>query len=235
MTCVFLSYPRQNTIKVAGRRLPNTVVPTHRVLSGGHFAMGAHWAIPRWSALRSPTGRAPPTSAPRTASRAPCTSSATRRVPPRWPRVHELRSRSGAGLELLLRLLLARLPACERARSRPAVPHASRPCGAATRRPPLVTRAAQEVDWSICRYVAMPLCRCAAMSLRRYVATPLCRYASMSLRRYVSLPLRRCAARCPRAWVMAARSAHVCVAVQRCSLYWGGDVCGTSSSPVNFC
>ena len=36
--------------------------------------------------------------------------------------------------------------ACLRARAQPlAAPHVSRPCGAAARRPPLVTRAAQEV------------------------------------------------------------------------------------------
>ena len=102
----------------------------------------------------------------------------------------------------------------------PAAPHASLPCGAAARRPPLVTRAAQEMDWPLCRYVAMSL-RC---------------YAAMSLRRYVSLPLRRCAARCARACVMAARSARTCVCDGRAALYWGGgDVCGTSSSPVSFC
>ena len=62
----------------------------------------------------------------------------------------------------------------------------------------IVTRAAQEVDWSLY----------AAMSLRRYVAAPPCRYAAMSLRRYVSLSLRPCAARCARACVMAARFAY---------------------------
>ena len=44
----------------------------------------------------------------------------------------------------------------------------------------IVTRAAQEVDWSL--YAAMPLY--AAMSLRRYIATPLCRYVAMPLRRF---------------------------------------------------
>ena len=39
----------------------------------------------------------------RAASRAPCTSLATRRVPPRSPRAHEPRSGSGAGLEHLFR------------------------------------------------------------------------------------------------------------------------------------
>ena len=65
----------------------------------------------------------------------------------------------------------------------------------------IVTRAAQEVDWSLY----------AAMSLRRYVCVrcaALCRYAAMSLRRYVSLSLRPCAARCARACVMAARFAY---------------------------
>ena len=47
----------------------------------------------------------------------------------------------------------------------------------------IVTRAAQEVDWSL--YAAMSLCRCAAMSLRRYVATPLCLFVVTSLCREV--------------------------------------------------
>ena len=38
---------------------------------------------------------------------------------------------------------------------------------------------------SLCRYVATPLCRCAAMSLRRYVATPLCLFVVTSLCREV--------------------------------------------------
>ena len=73
----------------------------------------------------------------------------------------------------------------------------------------IVTRAAQEVDWSLY----------AAMSLRRYVAAPPCRYAAMSLRRYVArvptppclfaaTAVRRCAPRCARACVMAARFAY---------------------------
>ena len=84
-------------------------------------------------------------------------------------------------------------PARSRAQP-PAAPHASRPCGAAARRPPLVTRAAQEVDWSHCRYVATPLCRCTARSLRRYVSTPLCRYAATPLCRYAAMSLCRCVA-----------------------------------------
>ena len=58
---------------------------------------------------------------------------------------------------------------------------------------------------SLCRSVATPLCRCAAMSLRRYVATPLCRYAAMSLCRYVAVPRVAHA----RVRVMAARFAYV--------------------------
>ena len=84
-----------------------------------------------------------------------------------------------------------------------APPHASRPCGAAARRPPLVTRAAQEMD---CRYVSTPLCLYAAMSLRRYVATPLCLFAATSLRR--EMRTRVCDGRALRMRVMA---------VQRCT------------------
>ena len=76
-----------------------------------------------------------------------------------------------------------------RARAQPpAAPHASRPRGAAASRPPLVTRAAQEMDWPLCLYAAMSLRCYVATLLCRYAATPLCRYAAMSLCRYVAVP-----------------------------------------------
>ena len=105
---------------------------------------------------------------------------------------------TGAGLKKNLRLLLARWPACDRARSRP--PHHTPAFRVG--QPPAARRSSHALrrKW-IGVYAAMSLCR--------YVATPLCRYAAMSLRRYVSLPLRRCAARCARACVVAARSAYV--------------------------
>ena len=104
----------------------------------------------------------------------------------------------------------------------PAAPHASLPCGAAARRPPLVTRAAQEMDWPLCLYAAMSLrryvstllCRCVAMSLRCYVATPLCRYAAMSLSVFAATSL--CREMCTR--VCDGRAVRMCVmAVQRCT------------------
>ena len=80
-----------------------------------------------------------------------------------------------------VRLLLARWPACERARA------AARPT---TRQPPLwCSRPPPAARHTRCAGNGLPLCLYAAMSLRRYVATPLCRYAAMSLRRYVATPL----------------------------------------------
>ena len=107
----------------------------------------------------------------------------------------------------------------------PAAPHASLPCGAAARRPPLVTPLRRK--W-MGRYVSTPLCLYAAMSLRCYVATSLCRYAAMSLRRYVATPLCRYAAmslcryvavpRGVRARACDGRALCMCVmAVQRCT------------------
>ena len=87
-----------------------------------------------------------------------------------------------------LRLLLARWPACDRARSRP--PHHTPVFRVG--QPPAARRSSHALrrKW-IGRFVSTPLCLYAAMSLRRYVATLLCRYAAMSLRRYVSFRLCR--------------------------------------------
>ena len=121
----------------------------------------------------------------------------------------------GAGLERQLASLRDRAQP-------PAAPHASLPCGAAARRPPLVTRAAQEMDWPLCLYAAMSLrryvstllCRCVAMSLRCYVATPLCRYAAMPLSVFAATSL--CREMCTR--VCDGRALRMCVmAVQRCT------------------
>ena len=100
---------------------------------------------------------------------------------------------TGAGLKKKLRLLLARWPACDRARSRP--PHHTPAFRVG--QPPAARRSSHRCagnGWaamSLRRYVSTPLCLYAAMSLRRYVATLLCRYAAMSLRRYVSFRLCR--------------------------------------------
>ena len=84
--------------------------------------------------------------------------------------------------------LLARWPACERARSRP--PHHTPAFRVG--QPPAARRSSHALrrKW-IGRFVSTPLCLYAAMSLRRYVATLLCRYAAMSLRRYASFRLCR--------------------------------------------
>ena len=87
---------------------------------------------------------------------------------------------TGAGLKKNLRLLLARWPACDRARSRP--PHHTP--AARVVQPPAARRSSHALRRKWIGVIA-------AMSLRRYVAAPLGRYAAMSPRRYVATPLRR--------------------------------------------
>ena len=156
----------------------------------------------------------------RMASRARCTSRAHGQV---------------QGSNFFLRLLLALWPACERARSRP--PHHTP--AARVVQPPAARRSSHALRRKWIGVIA-------AMSLRRYVAAPLGRYAAMSPRRYVATPLRRFVAtplclfaaaslcREVRTRVCDGRALCMCVSVVD-SLYWGGDVCGTSSSPVNIC
>ena len=118
---------------------------------------------------------------------------------------------TGAGLKKNLRLLLARWPACDRARSRP--PHHTPVFRVG--QPPAARRSSHALrrKW-IGRFVSTPLCLYAAMSLRRYVAT--------LLRRYVATPLCLFAAtslcREVRTRVCDGRALRMCVmAVQRCA------------------
>ena len=145
---------------------------------------------------------------------------------------------TGAGLKFVLRLLLSCWRAGQPASARAAARRTTRqPSAWGSRQPPAArhTRCAGNglAALSLRRYVSTLLCRYVAMSLRCYVATPLCRYAAMSLSVFAATSL--CREVCTR--VCDGRALRMCVmAVQRCRLYWGGgDVCGTSSSPVSFC
>ena len=93
---------------------------------------------------------------------------------------------TGAGLKKNLRLLLARWPACDRARSRP--PHHTPAFRVG--QPPAARRSSHALRTgsgpvlkSMPLYAAMPLCRYAAMPLCRHAATPLIRhYAARRVR-----------------------------------------------------
>ena len=124
--------------------------------------------------------RALPTCAPRTASRALCTSSATGAA------MIAACARAALTVRCRARIFCA---CCWRA-GQPASARAA--ARRTTRQPPVWCSrpppAARHTRCAGSGLESMPLCRYAAMPLRRYVATPLCRYVAMSLCRCVAVP-----------------------------------------------